>query len=124
MIHIVEFLNAMGERDMGAEVLNAHNRLECFCTGLDRDLIEARKPQAPEGMTLVSAEPVAWGVLEWESGEPNPECHAWSFIAGWNELAQEHIKDLIQAQIDSGDRPMKYKAYPLAMINAAKETKC
>ena len=56
MIHIAEFLNAMGERDMAAEVLNAHNRLECFCTGLDRDLVEARKCQIPEGMALIPAD--------------------------------------------------------------------
>jgi hypothetical protein len=37
MQHIADYLKACGEPDMADEVLNAHNRLEAFSEGLDRD---------------------------------------------------------------------------------------
>jgi hypothetical protein len=37
MQHIADYLNACGEPEMADEVLNAHNRLEAFSEGLDRD---------------------------------------------------------------------------------------
>jgi len=56
---------------------------------------------------------VAYGVLEYEQGEPNPEQPVWDYICSWPEAAQEHINDRVQGQLDDGIEPMRYKAYPL-----------
>lgn len=58
--------------------------------------------------------PVAYGVLKYERDEnPDAKKHSWDFIASWNECAQEHINDRIQAQIDEGQAPFRYQAIPL-----------
>ena len=55
MEHIVEFLRSMDEPEMADEVANAHNRLECYSTGITNDIIESLRSVAEKSLAELSA---------------------------------------------------------------------
>ena len=55
MEHIIEFLRSMDEPEMADEVANAHNRLECYSTGITNDIIESLRSVAEKSLAELSA---------------------------------------------------------------------
>ena len=55
MEHIVEFLRSMDEPEMANEVANAHNRLECYSTGITNDIIESLRSVAEKPLAELAA---------------------------------------------------------------------
>ena len=55
MEHIVEFLRSMDEPEMADEVANAHNRLECYSTGITNDIIESLRSVAEKSLAELAA---------------------------------------------------------------------
>ena len=55
MEHIVEFLRSMDELEMADEVANAHNRLECYSTGITNDIIESLRSVAEKSLAELAA---------------------------------------------------------------------
>lgn len=55
MEHIVEFLRSMDEPEMADEVANAHNRLECYSTGITNEIIESLRSVAENSLAELAA---------------------------------------------------------------------
>ena len=55
MEHIVEFLRSMDEPEMADEVANAHNRLECYSTGITNEIIESLRSVAEKSLAELAA---------------------------------------------------------------------
>ena len=55
MEHIVEFLRSMDEPEMADEVANAHNRLECYSTGITNQIIESLRSVAEKSLAELAA---------------------------------------------------------------------
>lgn len=55
MEHIVEFLRSMDEPEMADEVANAHNRLECYSTGITNKIIEQLRLVAERSLAELAA---------------------------------------------------------------------
>ena len=55
MEHIVEFLRSMDEPEMADEVANAHNRLECYSTGITNEIIESLRSVAEKSLAQLAA---------------------------------------------------------------------
>ena len=56
MEHIIEFLRSMDEPEMADEVANAHNRLECYSTGITNDIIESLRSVAEKSLAGLKEE--------------------------------------------------------------------
>ena len=52
---IVEFLRSMDEPEMANEVANAHNRLECYSTGITNHIIESLRSVAEKSLAELAA---------------------------------------------------------------------
>ena len=52
---IVEFLRSMDEPEMANEVANAHNRLECYSTGITNQIIESLRSVAEKSLAELAA---------------------------------------------------------------------
>ena len=82
MEHIIEFLRSMDEPEMADEVANAHNRLECYSTGITNQIIESLRSVAEKSLAELAA---LKAENEWQPIETAPKDNA-VFLA-WRKHA-------------------------------------